>query len=177
MSDLLRTSMSGPQQLNEAAEQVVGAFLAQIHQYFSHRLISVVLYGSAARGELVPTSDIDLLVITEQLPKGAFLRSEPIRQAREAIGPLCDALFERLGWYPYISVILKTPQEAERGSRLFLDMVEDAKMLYDRGGFFQQQLKCLQAKLTRLGARRIGINGTWYWDLKPDCRWGDVIEL
>ncbi len=50
-------------------------------------------------------------------------------------------------------------------------------MLYDSGGFFQQQLKNLQVKLARLGARRIDINGTWYWDLKPDYRWGDVIEL
>lgn len=169
--------MSSLQQLNEAAEQVIRAFLAQLHQRLGHRLVSVVLFGSAARGELGPTSDIDLLVIAEQLPKGAFRRSEPIQQAREAIGPVCDALFERLGWYPYISVILKTPQEAERGSRLFLDMVEDAKVLYDRGGFFQQRLNCLQAKLKRLGARRIVINGTWYWDLKPDYRWGDVIEL
>ena len=169
--------MNSHQPLNDAAEQVVQAFLAQLHQRLSHRLISVVLYGSAARGELVPTSDIDLLVIAEQLPEGAFLRSEPIQQAREAIGPLCEALFERLGWYPYISVILKTPEEAERGSRLFLDMVEDAKLLYDREGFFERQLKCLQAKLARLGARRIGINGTWYWDLKPDYKWGDVIEL
>ncbi|NJD69555.1 MAG: nucleotidyltransferase domain-containing protein [candidate division NC10 bacterium] len=169
--------MSDVQQLNDAAEQVVQAFLAQLHQHLGHCLISVVLYGSAARGELRLTSDIDLLVIAEQLPKGAFLRAEPIHQAREAIGPLCETLFERLGWYPYISVILKTPQEAERGSRLFLDMVEDAKLLYDRAGFFQRQLIELREKLTRLGARRIAIDGAWYWDLKPDYRWGDVIEL
>ena len=169
--------MSSPQQLHDAAEQVIQAFLVQLHQHLSHRLVSVVLYGSAARGELVPTSDIDLLVIAEQLPQGVFLRSELIQQAREAIDPLCEALFQQLGWYPYISVILKTPQEAERGSRLFLDMVEDAKLLYDREGFFAQQLKRLQIKLARLGARRIDINGTWYWDLKPDYRWGDVIEL
>lgn len=169
--------MTDLQQLNDAAEQVVQAFLAQLHQRLGHRLMSVILFGSAARGELTPTSDIDLLVIAEQLPKGAFLRSEPIQQAREAIGPLCETLFERLGWYPYISVILKTPQEAERGSRLFLDMVEDAKLLYDRGGFFRRRLNDLQTKLTRLGARRISIDGTWYWDLKPNYRWGDVIEL
>lgn len=62
--------MSDRQQLNEAAEQVIQTFLAQLHQRLSHHLVSVVLYGSAARGELVPTSDIDLLVIAEQLPEG-----------------------------------------------------------------------------------------------------------
>lgn len=172
-----RRTMSKFQQLNEAAEEVIRAFLAQLHERLGDRLVSVVLYGSAARGELTPTSDIDLLVIAERLPKGAFLRSEPIYQAREAIGPLCEALFDRLDWYPYVSVILKTPREAERGSRLFLDMVEDAKLLYDREGFFQQQLNGLRERLARLGAQRIAIDGSWYWDLKPDYRWGDVIEL
>ncbi|MFQ5721592.1 MAG: nucleotidyltransferase domain-containing protein, partial [Candidatus Aminicenantales bacterium] len=77
----------------------------------------------------------------------------------------------------YISPIFKTPQEAEIGSPLFLDMVEDARILFDRDGFFSKILDRLRQKLKKLGARRIWQGNAWYWILKPDYKPGDVIEL
>jgi predicted nucleotidyltransferase len=38
------------------------------------RLVSVVLYGSVARGEAGPSSDLDLLIVMETLPAGQFAR-------------------------------------------------------------------------------------------------------
>src|SRR3972149_2568376 len=53
-----------------------------------------------------------------------------------------------------LSPILKTPEEAAAGSPLFLDMVEDAKILYDEGGFFAAVLARLRARLRQLGPAR-----------------------
>jgi hypothetical protein len=37
-----------------------------------------------------------------------------------------------------LSPVFKTPQEVEAGSPLFLDMIADARLLFDRDGFFHQ---------------------------------------
>ena len=39
-------------------------------------------------------------------------------------------------------------------------------------------LERLRARLEELGSRRIELDdGTWYWDLKPDLRPGEVVTL
>ena len=76
-----------------------------------------------------------------------------------------------------LSPVFKTPEEVLAGSPLFLDMVEDAQVLYDRDGFLAEQLARLEARLTKLGAMRIWKGNAWYWDLKPDYTPGEVLEL
>ncbi|HAF70680.1 MAG: Uncharacterized protein XD60_0832 [Acetothermia bacterium 64_32] len=52
-------------------------------QLLGDNLVSVVLFGSVARGEAHGQSDIDLLAVLKGLPKGAFKRRallEPVRQ-------------------------------------------------------------------------------------------------
>ena len=41
----------------------------------------------------------------------------------------------RAGLAAWLSPVLKTPAEIERGSPLLLDMVDDARILYDRERF------------------------------------------
>ena len=77
----------------------------------------------------------------------------------------------------FISPLLKTPEEAERGSPLFLDMVEDAKILYDKNNFFTNILSQLRKRLKALGARRVWQGNAWYWILKPDYKPGEIFEL
>ena len=95
-----------------------------------------------------------------------------------------DARFEaqRLEWlrqglFVDVSPILKTPEEAARVVPLYLDMVEDAEILFDRDEFFGTVLENLRQRLARLGARRVRRGRYWYWDLKPDYRPGEVFEI
>ena len=76
-----------------------------------------------------------------------------------------------------LSPVFKTPEEIANGSPLFLDMVEDVRMLFDRDDFFKSVLKDLKERLQKLGARRIWQGNVWYWDLKPDYIQGDVFEI
>ena len=87
------------------------------------------------------------------------------------------ALVTRRGCHTTISPIIKTPVEAAAGSLLFLDMIDDLCLLYDRDGFFRNQLDGFADRLRRLGARRVRRDGTWHWDLKQDYRPGEVFEL
>jgi hypothetical protein len=73
--------------------------------------------------------------------------------------------------------IVRTPGEAARPIPLYLDLTEDALILHDRGGFFAEVLERVRASLRRHGARRIRQGTTWYWDLKPNFRLGDVVEI
>ncbi|MBE3577614.1 MAG: hypothetical protein IMX00_07970 [Limnochordales bacterium] len=56
---------------------------------------------------------------------------------------------------------------SQAASPLFLDMVEDARILYDRDGFLCGYLERLRRHLKQLGARRVSHAGAWYWDLSP----------
>jgi len=41
-----------------------------LRSHLRERLVSVVLFGSVARGDASPASDIDLLIVAEDLPQG-----------------------------------------------------------------------------------------------------------
>lgn len=84
---------------------------------------------------------------------------------------------ERDGLSPSLSPMFKTPTEAAAGSPLFLDMTEDAPLLFDRDAFLAHLLAAFRARLDRLGARRIWRGNAWLWDLKPDYRVGEEFEL
>jgi hypothetical protein len=56
-------------------------------------------------------------------------------------------------------------------------MVDDAIILYDKDGFFAGVLERLRRRMQELGSKKIYIGDKWYWDLKPDSKPGEVIEL
>jgi uncharacterized protein len=145
-------------------------------QLYGDRLISLVVFGSVGRGSMRPDSDIDVLIISDPLPHGRLRRVEEFGSVESEM----DALFRRgtaSGVNTRISPVFKTPQEAKRGSALFLDMVDDACVLFDRGGFFGERMLHLRERLNALGSKRIWKGNAWYWDLKPDYKWGDEFEL
>ncbi len=135
-------------------------------------LISLVLFGSVARRQAQATSDIDLIVVAEGLPRSLVERRRPLlaswEQARESRG------LPHAAW----NLITKTPDEARVRSPLYLDVVDDGILILDRGGFFEAVLQGMQERMRTLGSRRVYLpDGTWYWDLKPNFRFGEVVEL
>lgn len=125
-------------------------------ELYGDRLVALAVFGSVARGTSRLNSDIDLLVVADDLPAR---RLERVREFS-----VLDKKFGNV----QISPLLKTVSEIREGSPLMLDMVEDAIILYDKDGFLQQQLHLLKKRLARLGAKRIWQGSLWYWDLKPD---------
>jgi len=89
----------------------------------------------------------------------------------------CWKELEEKGLTPFLSLLILSLKEAEENRYLYLDMVEEAKILIDREDFFRRKLETIQQRLQELGARKVWRNGQWYWDLKPDLKPGDVIVL
>ncbi len=136
----------------------------------------MVVYGSVARGDYRRDSDVDLVVVAEDLPRRRFARIELFERAEECLEKDLDMLMER-GYFISFSPIIKTPIEASKISPLYLDMVEDSVILYDKNNFFESILDRLAKTLKNLGAERVRIGKKWYWRLKKDHKFGEVIVI
>jgi len=155
-------------------KQLLDDLVSRMKRAWGENLVSVVLFGSIARGEFRKDSDIDLLVVCEHLPDGQLRRQ---RLFIEVERQLDLEHLNRLGFYPDFSPLMKAAKEAKFLSPVYLDMVEDAVLLYDRGDFFKGILDKLRSALSKLGAKRIRIGSKWYWDLKPTYTYGEVISI
>jgi hypothetical protein len=136
------------------------------------RLVSLVLFGSVARGEARETSDIDVVVVAEGFPRSLADRRRPLLREWERVRR--EQNLPQVEW----NLVTKTPEEARYHSPLYLDIVEDGVLLVDRDGFFQSILDAMRARMGVLGSRRVFLpDGSWYWDLKPDFVFGEIVEL
>lgn len=86
-------------------------------------------------------------------------------------------MLEGKGLTPFLSLLVLSLEEANENRFLYLDMIEEAIILVDQGGFFSKKLESLRRRLKELGAKKIRRNRDWYWDLKPDLKLGDSVLL
>ena len=81
---------------------------------------AIILFGSAARGEMTSDSDLDLLIVRETRV-GYFDRVREIRSAIKTNTPL--------------DIIVLTPKEAQelpKKSTFFSQIIKEGKVLYGR---------------------------------------------
>lgn len=144
-------------------------YVRALRSRFGDDLVTVVLFGSWARGEGRAESDLDVLVVVRGLRGGVFDRYAPVREPARAIS---EDFSERL------SLIVASPESAAHVKPYYLGMLSGHVLLYDAGGFFAAVLDRLRARLRELGSRRyVDEDGYEYWDLKPDWKPGDVVSL
>lgn len=162
--------------LSSVLKNLTTEFTNYLKENLAERLVSVVLFGSVAREEAVPVSDIDLLIVVENPPPGRRARLELLDEADRRLEPKLKEL-EESGIYTDFTPIIKSRDEATKFSPLYLDMVEDALILHDQDDFFAQILAELRLKLSLLKAKRLKQGQVRYWDLKPDLTPGEEFEL
>lgn len=142
-------------------------YLEGLGDRFGADLVSVVVFGSWARGDATPESDI--LIVARGLPTNRFERYRGLRDAARSVS---NEFVEK------VAPILATPEEAERVKPYYLGMLSGHEILRDTDGFFAAVLDRLRQRLAELGSRRyVDGDGYEYWDLKPDWKPGDVVTL
>jgi predicted nucleotidyltransferase len=153
--------------------------LTILEGFFGEDLVSVVVFGSVARGDAKPSSDTDVLVVARNMPRsmsdrmGTMVRvlmnlekTEVYRELREK------------GVCTWIQFHPLSVEEAGLNRPIYLDMVEDAVILLDKNGFMKTVFDRLRKRLEELKARRVYLeDGSWFWDLKPDIKRGEVVEI
>jgi len=140
-------------------------------------LESFAVYGSVARGQASKNSDIDILLISEELDGSLASRMERLYHIEKELKEELRWL-RKHGIYTSLSFYPLRKEEARRFPLLFLDLTEEAVILYDKNRFLEAILLELKRKLLEHGAKRIVIDEKhWYWDLKPDYKFGERIEV
>ncbi|MBC7216792.1 MAG: nucleotidyltransferase domain-containing protein [Candidatus Caldatribacterium sp.] len=162
--------------LNRVLRNLAERYAHLAGEYLDENLVSVVLFGSVARGEATQKSDIDLLIVCRDLPKGMFKRHAFLEPIREQLQNELEELWKQ-GIYADFTELVYTKDEADRFHWIYLDMIEDAVLLYDREDFLLGVFERLRKRLDELGAQRKTLGKIRYYDLKPDLRAGEVIEL
>ncbi|MEM2073408.1 MAG: nucleotidyltransferase domain-containing protein [Nitrososphaeria archaeon] len=147
-----------------------------ILKVFGDQLISLVLFGSYARGEPRPESDIDLLIVLRTLPVERIELHKLIDKVEENLKELYSGLMA-IGYKPVLSPIVLDVDTASRIRPLYLDIVFDAKILFDKSDFIKNVFERLRKRLETLHAERKRLGKLWYVVLKKDYRFGEVIEL
>jgi len=162
--------------MREPYKTLIEKLVEALKRRYGDRFISLIVFGSIARDEMRKDSDIDLLLVIDSLPKRRLERQKEFMEVEKEVERYLDKLFDE-GYFVDFSPIIKTPEEAMRISPLYLDMVEDALIVYDKDDFFRKILQNVRSRLKELGSKRVRMGKRWYWILKPDYRFGEVIKI
>ncbi len=162
--------------LREKFNELLDKTVEALKKHYNERLISVVLFGSVARKKHRPDSDIDLLIVVENLPKSRLKRIEEFDKVEEEVDPLIGRL-RKEGIFTSLSPIIRAPEEIRQGSFLFLDLIEDGRILFDRNDFFKDYIHNLREKLKLIDAKRVWLGSAWYWIIKSHTKSGKNIDL
>ncbi len=142
--------------------EVPNGVVSGLRQRIGEDLVSVVLFGSRARGEARESSDWDFLVIARDLPEGTL---ERVFRLKKMLSTL---------YRGEVSLLAKTPEEFMAGlPDLYLDIALDGVILYDTGDYVAERLKFLRALIRRKGLRREreGRDLIWRWEQPPGPDW------
>lgn len=153
------------------ADRVVAEYRAAI----GDDLVAIALFGSVARGQARPDSDLDLYVVTRR-PSLGDSRLHGMWGRIDA-SPEYQALV-RAGYQPTPSPIPHTVADLARHPWILLDITHHGVVLYDPESVLERELDAVRRRMAELGSKRVELpDGSWYWDLKPDWRPGEVVDL
>lgn len=157
---------------------LIEEYCSAIKKHFEGRLVSICVFGSVARGEPTPQSDIDVLVVAEGLPECFIARAEETAHIRGRIKqtPAYRSL-RALGRSGLISSVFLTKLEVKSHPPILLDMLDDGIIIYDRGSFLKDVLNEIKDRLRELGAKKVVSKRGHYWVLKPDVKPGEVVKI
>jgi len=114
----------------EKIKTMLEEFLEECKKRFGKDLISIILFGSYARGTYKETSDIDLLVVIKKLPKEWLERKKKFEEIEEKIEKKYENNLEIL---PLTKEELL--ENLEDFSPLFLTFPLGYRVIYDDGTF------------------------------------------
>ena len=160
----------------EVYENYLQSFCNRLKASFGNEgILSVALFGSVARGHARLDSDIDLLFVHREVDFNPVHRSIDIAFALKEEGEYKCLVGQGLD--PQPSCIFMTERELWNRPHILLDILVEGILLYDVG-VLESRLRALRERLNTLGSKRVALpDGTWYWDLKPDWKPGEIIEL
>ncbi len=173
------SDIEGYTELQGSYVRLLLLFVRKILERYGGKVFSIVLYGSVARRRAEKNSDIDLLLIIDGLPLSYSKRIEDLVSLEFDRSIRYELEFLRKQGYSIdLTYIPITPDEARSFRLLFLDVLMDGVRLFDRNSFFEKLSNQFIGRLSSLGAKKVKVGeGRWYWILKPDIKFGEMIQI
>lgn len=135
--------------------ELIDELVAHYRAVFGERLVGLAIFGSRARGDARPDSDLDLLLIAEGLPRDLFVRASVVRAP------------SLRGDDPSVSVRALCREEYERDiAPIDLDIGLDAVVLHDRNGYLAGRLMLIRQRIEQAGLVRAA-DLSWGWRRWP----------
>jgi hypothetical protein len=159
-------------------QNVADEYAKLVKGFYGDRLISICFFGSVARFEATPESDIDVLLIVDGVPRDMGLRtreSVPIQHSLRRTNEYRSLRAQRR--CGFISTLILTPEEVKAHPPILLDLTDDAVIAYDKNDFLHGVLDNIRTTLRRLGSKRVRAKKGYYWILKPSLNPSEVIEI
>ena len=87
------------------------------------KVITVAIYGSVARGEERPTSDVDLLVLVES--------EQAKRRVENALDRFCERAMKEFGNVPtpYVNTLAEARRKIQRGLPVFQNILKEHRVI------------------------------------------------
>lgn len=156
-------------------KNLLGRYLAGLQKTMGEDLLACAVFGSVARGTARRDSDIDLLIVHGGTREKAWGDFDHARRFPEVAAE--DRELRRAGLMPDVFPVFLTPERLVSHPWILLDIQEKAVSLFD-SGILGDELTVVRQKMAGLGSRKVNLpDGSWYWELKPGARAGELIIL
>lgn len=153
-------------------------FVNILKKNLEDNLLSVLLFGSVARGKWTIESNVDLFVIVSNAYSGEIQLSQKI----------IDLIIEFEQRYNVkdsegkdishsIQVISLLLKELDIFRTIFYDIAVDGKLIYDRNQIGAKFIKKIKDRIEEKGLKRIfNSDNDFYWK-RRNIKFGEIIEL
>jgi len=132
-------------------EQLIGYILKELgggKELLPMNIKAVVLFGSWAKGTATPDSDVDLLVIADNIHPKRHRRGTEIAQIKRCLSILT------------LDILLHTTEEVisnfNNHNPLFLDIAEEGRIILDEGELLQNSISRARYYIRQRGIKRYG---------------------
>lgn len=127
---------------------MIQKIIKDIKLFFGSNLVSIVLFGSYASAKQTSTSDIDILVIADNLPSSK----------KERFSLIISITKKYLSLGKSVSIVLHSRDEILNGfefyNPLLLSISENYKLLYDNMNFFLNLMRAINSKIAKNEIRK-----------------------
>ena len=153
-------------------------FAKILKKNFEDNLLSVILFGSVARGKWTIESDLDLFAIVSNTYSGEIQLSQKIIDLIiefEQSHSVKDDNGKDIS--PSIQVISLFLKELDIFRTIFYDIAVDGILIYDRNQFGAKFIKKIKDRIKEKGLKRIfNSDNDFYWK-RRNIKFGEIVEL
>ena len=140
--------MAEAKRISQELDSMADALRAQLGE----SLWALVLFGSAARGDAIDSSDLDIFVVADSLPDRITARARLLRSL------IPNPIVGRT------SFIAKTRAEFEQGfPSYYLDLALDGIILFDRDRYMSSRLERIRSLIQDAGLIRLRTEYGFFW--------------